>query len=92
MDGVELGGSVMKARIDISKNIHGTADVVVYCDEKGAFDWFRFLDVWGSAGYDRFDDGGIYFEINADVARNIPNMAFVRHCGAEVVFDWGDGD
>lgn len=82
----------MRARIEISKNIHGTADVVVYCDEKGAFDWFRFLDVWGSAGYDRFGDGGLYFEMDADVAKSIPKMAFIRHSNAEVNFEWGDSN
>ena len=79
----------MKARIEISNDIHGMADVVVYCDEKGAFDWFRFLDVWGSTGYDRFGDGGLYFEMDVDVAKAIPNMAFVRHCRAEVVIEAG---
>ena len=82
----------MKARIDISENVHGNADVVVYCDEKGAFDWFRFLDVWGSAGYDRFNDGGFYFEMSRDVAKRIPKMGFVRHCGADVVFEGGENN
>ena len=77
----------MKTRICISKNIHGTADVLVYCDEKGAFDWFRFLDVWGSTGYDRFNDGGLYFEMDVDTVKAIPKMAFIRHCGAEVEFE-----
>lgn len=79
----------MKAQIKISENIHGTADVVVYCDERGAFDWFRFLDVRGSTGYDRFSDGGLYFEMDVDVAKAIPNMAFVRHCRAEVEIETG---
>ena len=82
----------MEARIVISKNIHGNADVVVYCDEKGAYDWFRHLDVWGSVGYDRFNDGGLYFEMYIDTAKAIPKMAFVCHSGAKVEFEGGVED
>jgi len=80
----------MAWRIDIRKNVHGNADVVVYADN-GVFDWFRFLDIWGSRGYDRFGDGGLYFEVPEEVAKAIPKMAYVRHSGAEIKIEgWED--
>ena len=44
-------------------------------------DFFSLLDVWGSKGYDRFDDGGLYVEVPMFLYENIENIPFLKTSG-----------
>ena len=69
-------------KITISKSAHGTADVVVYnLPSIKMLDFFALLDVWGSKGYDRFNDEGLYFEIPQFFYDNINNIPFIKSNG-----------
>ena len=72
-------------RIWLSKSAHGTLDVVIYDMPKTKIvDWFSLVDVWGSPGYDRFHDGGLYFELPINLREIIPTLPFVSHYGITV--------
>ena len=69
-------------KVRISRSAYGTADVVVYnLPSIKMVDFFSLLDVWGSKGYDRFDDGGLYFEVPMFVYENIENITFLKTSG-----------
>lgn len=66
-------------KVRISKSAHGTADVVIYnLPSVKMVDFFAILDVWGSKGYDRFNDGGLYFEVPMFVYENIESIPFLK--------------
>jgi hypothetical protein len=61
--------------IRVSQSAHGTCDIVVYTKDNTMVDFFRHFDIWGTKGYDRFHDGGIYFEVPSfmyDIIEEIP--------------------
>ena len=69
-------------KVRISRSAYGTADVVVYnLPSIKMVDFFSLLDVWGSKGYDRSDDGGLYFEVPMFVYENIENIQFLKTSG-----------
>ena len=69
-------------KVRISRSAYGTADVVVYnLPSIKMVDFFSLLDVCGSKGYDRFDDGGLYFEVPMFVYENIENIQFLKTSG-----------
>ena len=69
-------------KVRISRSAYGNADVVVYnLPSIKMVDFFSLLDVWGSKGYDRFDDGGLYFEVPMFVYENIENIQFLKTSG-----------
>ena len=69
-------------KVRISRSAYGTADVVVYnLPSIKMVDFFSLLDVWGSKGYDRFDDGGLYFEVPMFVYENIENIPLLKTSG-----------
>ena len=77
-------------KIIISKSAHGTADVVVYnlpCYHRTIrmVDFFVFLDIWGSRGYDRFNDDGLYFEVPAFVYDIIEDIPFIKTNHIEII-------
>ena len=64
--------------IHLYKSAHGTADAVIFDMPKTKLvDWFSLIDVWGSPGYDRFNNGGLYFEIPKEMYDIIPNLPFI---------------
>ena len=66
-------------KVRILKSAHGTADVVIYnLPSIKMVDFFALLDVWGSKGYDRFNDGGLYFEVPMFVYENIDSIPFLK--------------
>lgn len=66
-------------KVRISKSVHGTANVVIYnLPSIKMVDFFSLLDVWGSKGYDRFNDGGLYFEVPMFVYENIESIPFLK--------------
>ena len=66
-------------KVRISKSAYGTVDVVVYnLPSIKMVDFFSLLDIWGSKGYDRFNDGGLYFEVPMFVYENIENIPFLK--------------
>ena len=68
-----------KAKIVISKSAHKTVDIVVYnLPSIKMVDFFSMLDIWGSKGYDRFNDEGLYFEVPEFVYNNIENIPFIK--------------
>lgn len=73
-------------KITISKSAHGTADVVVYnLPSTKMVDFFMLLDIWGSKGYDRFNDDGLYFEVPAFVYDIIEDIPFIQTNHIKVV-------
>ena len=73
-------------KITISKSAYGTADVVVYnLPSIKMVDFFMLFDIWGSKGYDRFNDNGLYFEVPAFVYDIIEEIPFVKTNHIEVV-------
>ena len=69
-------------KVRISRSAYGTADVVIYnLPSIKMVDFFFFFDVWGSKGYDRFDDGGLYFEVPMFVYENIENIPSSKTSG-----------
>lgn len=66
-------------KVKISKSAHGTADVVIYnLPSIKMVEFFALLDLWGSRGYDRFNDGGLYFEVPMFVYENIDSIPFLK--------------
>ena len=66
-------------KVRISKSVHGTANVVIYnLPSIKMVAFFALLDVWGSKGYDRFNDGGLYFEVPMFVYENIESIPFLK--------------
>ncbi len=73
-------------KIVISKSAHGTADVIIYNIRSiKVVDLFALMDIWGSKGYDRFNDEGLYFEVPMFVYEHIEEMPFVKSQKIEVV-------
>lgn len=73
-------------KITISKSAHGTADVVVYnLPSIKMVDFFMLFDIWGSKGYDRFNDDGLYFEVPTFVYDIIEDIPFIKTNHIEVV-------
>lgn len=65
-------------KIKISKSAHGTTDVVIYDMPRiKLVDWFALIDIWGSRGYDRFHDDGLYFELPKELYDIIENLPFI---------------
>lgn len=74
-----------KPRILVSNSVHGTIDVVIYdMPNTKLVDWFSLSDIWGSCGYDRFNDGGLYFELPRNLRDIIPTLPFVSRYGISV--------
>lgn len=66
---------VIRMTPSIYKN---SLDVVLYkITDKDIIRWFQMVDIWGGKGYDRFNDGGIYFEIPIELKDIIPKLRFV---------------
>lgn len=73
-------------KIIISKSAHGTVDVVVYnLPSIKMVDFFMLLDIWGSKGYDRFNDGSLYFEVPAFMYDIIENIPFVKTKNIKII-------
>ena len=73
-------------KIIISKSAHGTADVVVHnLPSIKMVDFFMLFDIWGSRGYDRFNDDGLYFEVPTFVYDIIEDIPFIKTNHIEVV-------
>lgn len=73
-------------RIEIYKSVHGTIDVTIYdMPNTKLVDWFSLVDVWGSRGYDRYGDNGLYFELPKELYDIIPALPFVSKYHIEVV-------
>lgn len=65
--------------IKISPSAHGTLDVVVYdLPNTKMVDWFSLMDIWGSWGFDRFNDGGLYFELPLWCKDMLKEVPFIR--------------
>lgn len=68
-----------KPIVKISKSAHGTCDVIIYdMPNIKMVDWFSMMDVWGSRGYDRYGDDGLYFELPSFTYDIIEEIPFVR--------------
>lgn len=68
-----------KPRIKIWKSANGTTDVTVYSlPNTKMVDFFSLYDVWGSRGYDRWNDDGLYFECPAFLYDIIEEIPFIR--------------
>ena len=75
-----------KPKIVVSKSVHKTVDVVVYnLPSIKMVDFFALLDIWGSKGYDRFNDDGLYFEVPEFVYDIIEDIPFIKTNHIEVV-------
>ena len=73
-------------KIRLYKSAHGTVDATIYdMPSIKIVDGFSLIDIWGSRGYDRYNDDGLYFEIPAEFYDLIPNLHFVKEFGIEVV-------
>lgn len=79
---IKGGEIVNNPRIRISKSAYGTTDVIIYdMPNPKMVDWFSLVDVWGSKGYDRFHDDGLYFELPREFYDIIEKLPFVsRNC------------
>lgn len=64
--------------VRVSQSAHGTCDIVVYATDIAMVDFFRHFDVWGANGYDRFHDGGIYFEVPSFMYDLIEEIPYIR--------------
>ena len=74
-----------KIKIVVSKNHFKTTDVVVYNLPKiSLVDFFSTFDIWGSKGYDRYDDGGLYFELPEFVYDHIEEFPFIKKYNIEI--------
>ena len=66
-------------RILMWKSVHGSTDVVIYdMPDINIVKWFELVDIWGSRGYDRFNDGGLFYELPKELYDIIPNLYFVK--------------
>ena len=75
-----------KPKITISKSAHGTVDVIVYnLPSIKMVDFFMLLDIWGSKGYDRFNDDGLYFEVPVFMYDILADIPFVKTNNIEVI-------
>lgn len=73
-------------RIEIYKSVHGTIDATVYnMPDTKLVDWFSLVDIWGSRGYDRYGDNGLYFELPKELYDIIPNLPFISKYHIEIV-------
>jgi len=73
-------------KIAINKSAHGTIDVVIYdMPDTKLVDWFSLVDVWGSPGYDRYGDNGLYFELPKELYDIIPLLPFVSKYNINIV-------
>lgn len=69
----------MTPEIKMWKSAHRTIDVVIYnMPDIKLVGWFELMDIWGSRGYDRFRDGGLYFELPGYMFDIIPDLPFVK--------------
>lgn len=76
----------MNPKIRISYSAYRTCDIVLYdMPNTKLVDWFALIDIWGSPGYDRFKDGGLYFEIPREMCDIIPTLPFVKKYQIEIV-------
>lgn len=66
-------------KIRLYKSAHGTVDAIIYdMPSINIVNWFSLIDIWGSRGYDCFNDGGLYFEIPMELYDIIPDLHFVK--------------
>jgi len=73
-------------KININKRWNNTTiDVLIYNGNKEIINWFSYIDVWGSKGYDRFNDGGIYFEIPSCMYDVIEELPFIAKYNISVI-------
>lgn len=73
-------------KIVLYRSAHGTIDTVIYnMPNTKLVDWFSLVDIWGSWGYDRYNDGGLYFELPKELYDIIPTLPFVSRYHIEVV-------
>lgn len=70
--------------IRIMKSAHNTTDVIVYNTPLAITNWFALVDIWGSRGYDRFGDGGLYFEVPIEMYDIVPCLPFVNRFGIKI--------
>lgn len=75
-----------KKIVRVMKSGYGTLDITLYgfSGNDKVVDWFSLLDVWGSGGYDRYKDGGRYFEIPAELYDILPSLHFILREGIEI--------
>lgn len=73
-----------KQKIRIARSAHGTTDVILYNPKAEVKSFFALLDIWGSNGYDRFGDGGLYFEVPCFVYDNVEKLPFIARQQIEV--------
>ena len=68
-----------KPLIRIFKSAYGTIDVVIYnISNIQIVNWFALMDIWSSRGYDRFNDNGLYFELQKEMYDIIPDLPFIH--------------
>ena len=73
-------------KIVLYKSAHRTTDAVIYdMPNRKLLDWFSLVDIWGSPGYDRYNDGGLYFELPKELYDIIPTLPFVSRYNIEIV-------
>lgn len=73
-------------KIVLYKSAHRTTDAVIYdMPNTKLVDWFSLVDIWGSPGYDRYEDGGLYFELPKELYDIIPTLPFVSRYHIEIV-------
>jgi hypothetical protein len=70
-----------KIIIKLFKTSHNTCDAVLYNAPNKIIELFRGFDIWGSKGYDRFNDGGIYFEIPVELKPIIKDIPVINRNG-----------
>lgn len=72
--------NIVEPKVKVSKSVHNTCDVVIYgMPNSKIVDWFSLMDIWGSKGYDRFNDNGLYFELPEWFYSAVENLPFVSN-------------
>lgn len=78
--------SKIEPKIVIQRSAHGTLDVIIYdMPNINLVKWFELMDIWGSKGYDRFNDDGLYFELPCNMCDIIETLPFISSYGIKVV-------
>lgn len=68
---------------------HGTVDAIIYnisdvdfisyrISRENFLKFFEMMDIWRSSGYDRFGDGGKYFELPLFVWDHLDSIPFIQ--------------
>lgn len=64
--------------IKVYRSCYRTINVFLYNITDDVKAWFSMMDVWGSQGYDRFKDGGIFYELPNDFYDLIQELPFIK--------------